>query len=139
MGPRGLYTEGMQDFIFALLFVVTGPALARFLFRKTRCHAAAMLVGIGMISAATGLTFLGIAAWQYVQENSAPYTPFAMAALVCQMGGAAIMTGALVFTHEYAKKLHSAGAVDPTLISTSIGIRSRCLAEAPKEREFASQ
>ena len=124
MGAR---TEGIQDFIFALVFVIAAPPLARFLYQKTRCQAAAMLVGIGMISAAVGLTFLGISAWQYLKDNSDYASPFASAAMVCQLGGATIMAGSLIFTHEFAKKLRSSGALDPSLRSSPLGLRSRRL------------
>ena len=127
MGPGAIFTEALQDFTFAFIFVVAAPPLARFLYVRTHCQAAAMLVGIGMTSAAVGLIFLGIAAWPYIQDYGQPNSPFATAALVCQLGGATIMTGSLVFTRTYAKKLIRAGALDPSLRANRLGLRSRRL------------
>ena len=119
------WVEAIQNFIFAALFVVAGPSLARFLYRHTRCTAASMLVGIGMIGAAAGLGLLGMADCQYLQWNPDGSEPYATAAFVCQIGGAFIMAGALVFTSLYKKKLIDEKAVDPKLKRNALGLSTR--------------
>ena len=122
MNTRDFWVEALQTFLFAAIFFVTGPSLAAFLFRKTHCRAAALLISIGTISAALGLILLGLRA---LNDHRDGMTPYNSAALVCQLGGAAIMAGGLLFTNIYTKKLISSRALDPSLRSSPLGLRYR--------------
>ncbi len=130
MGAHAYWLEAIEDFIFAALFFLTAIPLARFLYRHTRCLAAAKLVSIGMFTATVGLTLLGMSAWKIMQFDPESSSPYANAAFIFQIGGACIMGGALVFTNIYAKKLIASGALDPSLRSSPLGLRSRRLDEA---------
>src|SRR5262245_56302257 len=118
MGEHAYWVEAVEDFIFAALFFLTAIPLARFLYRHTRCLAAAKLVSIGMFAATVGLTLLGISAWEIMLSDPDTSSPYASAAFFFQIGGACIMGGALIFTNMYAKKLISSGALDPSLKSS---------------------
>jgi len=125
MGPHQIQVEAIENFLFAALFVIAGPSLARFLYRHTRCMAASMLVGIGMIGAAAGLGLLGIADCQLLQSNLDGSTPYESAAFICQIGGAFVMAAALVFTSIYRRKLTDEKAVDPSLKRSALGLTTR--------------
>ena len=118
----GVQNEVLENFVFAMLFLSLGPSLGGFLFRKTRCKAAALLVSFGTISAAIGLMVLGA---KPIFDPSDGITNFNASALVFQLAGAMIMCGALAFTNEYTKKLISSRALDPSLRSSPLGLRYR--------------
>ena len=117
--------EAIENVVFAALFLIAAPSLSGFLYRHTRCRAAAILVSVGMSAAAIGLVLLGLADRQYLLENPDGYPPYANAALTCQLAGAFILGGSLLFTAEYSRKLRESGARDPSLRSTPLGFRYR--------------
>lgn len=130
MGPHDYWVGAVKDFVFAALFLALGPSLASFLYRKTRCRAAALLVAIGSLATAVGLSLLGAGTLQVAKWDVDGSPPYAMLALVCQVGGALMMAGGLLFVNEYTGKLIAAGALDPSLRSSPLGLRSRRLDEA---------